>query len=43
MSDDKRIAQEELNGLWDGGRLLSRILTFGFLFFLLVFQTQRGA
>lgn len=42
MSDDKRMVQEELNGLWDDGRL-SQILTFVFLFFLPVFQTQTGA
>ena len=37
------MVQEEQDGLWTSGSLVSHFLTFGFLFFIAVFQTQTRA
>lgn len=43
MSHGEGMVQEEQNGLWVSVSLISHVLTFGFLFFIPVFQTQTRA
>lgn len=40
MSQDEGTVQEKQDGLWASGSLVSHVLTFLFLFFIPVFQTQ---
>lgn len=40
MSQAEVVVQEEQDGLWASGSLISHVLTFGFLFFIPVFQTR---